>query len=133
MRQIIRFVHIEYDIVKKQESYFFLCLEKPLWICRNTFSNSWKKMDWILRCAELISVASCQRSFSKLKLVKNYLRSIMGQERLVNLAVLSTERKISKEIDFTEVIDNFLSIDSYFIFFTHIHSILQVCMFINPK
>ncbi|KAM3962942.1 zinc finger MYM-type protein 1-like [Aphomia sociella] len=54
-----------------------------------------------------ISVASCERSFSKLKLIKNYLRSTMGQERLVNLAVLSIERKISKEIDFTEVIEEF--------------------------
>ena len=35
-----------------------------------------------------ISVASCERSFSKLKLIKNYLRSAMSQTRLADLAVL---------------------------------------------
>ena len=36
-----------------------------------------------------ISVASCERSFSKLKLIKNYLRSTMSQTRLTDLAILS--------------------------------------------
>nr|CAI5858452.1 unnamed protein product [Callosobruchus analis] len=35
-----------------------------------------------------VSVASCERSFSKLKLIKTYLRSTMGQERLSGLAIL---------------------------------------------
>ena len=38
------------------------------------------------------SVASCERSFSKLKLLKNYLRATMGQERLNSLALLSIEK-----------------------------------------
>ena len=40
-----------------------------------------------------VSVASRERSFSKLKLTKTYLRSTMGQNRLTNLAILSIERK----------------------------------------
>ena len=39
-----------------------------------------------------ISVASCERSLSKLKLVKTYLRSQMTDARLSGLAVLSIER-----------------------------------------
>ena len=35
-----------------------------------------------------VTVASAERSFSKLKLIKNYLRSTMAQDRLVDLAVL---------------------------------------------
>ena len=39
-----------------------------------------------------ISVASCDRSFSKIKLIKNYLRSTMSDTRLTNLAILSIAR-----------------------------------------
>jgi hypothetical protein len=35
-----------------------------------------------------VTVASAQRTFSKLKLLKNYLRSVMSQERLNGLATL---------------------------------------------
>src|SRR6218665_2749244 len=52
-----------------------------------------------------MSVASCERSFSKLKLIKNYLRSAMGQSRLSNLAILSIESELAKSIDFDEVVD----------------------------
>ena len=38
-----------------------------------------------------VTVATAERSFSKLKLIKNYLRSTMGQERLSGLAMLSIE------------------------------------------
>ena len=38
-----------------------------------------------------VSVASAERSFSKLKLIKSYLRSCMSQERLNGLAIISIE------------------------------------------
>ncbi|XP_067134988.1 uncharacterized protein [Centruroides vittatus] len=38
-----------------------------------------------------VSIASCERSFSKLKLILLYLRATMGQERLCILALLSVE------------------------------------------
>ena len=38
-----------------------------------------------------VSVASCERSFSKLKLIKTYLRSTMVKSRLSDLALLSIE------------------------------------------
>ncbi|XP_063794591.1 zinc finger MYM-type protein 1-like [Pseudophryne corroboree] len=57
-----------------------------------------------------VSVASCERSFSKLKLIKNYLRSTMGQSRLSNLAILSVESELAKDIDFDEVIHRFAAL-----------------------
>ena len=36
-----------------------------------------------------VTVASAEWSFSKLKLINNYLRSTMTQERLTNLATIN--------------------------------------------
>jgi hypothetical protein len=41
-----------------------------------------------------ITATSAERSFSKLKLLKNYLRSTMSQERLNRLATLCIEKKL---------------------------------------
>ena len=57
-----------------------------------------------------ISVASAERSFSKLKLIKNYLRSTMGQDRLSALALISIENKISRSLDCSDLIDEFASL-----------------------
>ena len=55
----------------------------------------------------LATVASAERFFSKLKLVKNYLRSAMSQTRLVDLARLNIESRIARQVDFDSVIRNF--------------------------
>ena len=39
------------------------------------------------------SIASYERSFSKMKLIKTYLRCSMSQERLTNLALISSEKE----------------------------------------
>jgi len=41
-----------------------------------------------------VSVATCERRFLKLKLIKNYLRSSMSALRLRNLATLSIEQQL---------------------------------------
>ena len=53
------------------------------------------------------TVASAERFFSKLKLVKSYLRSTMSQTRLVELARLNIESSIARQVDFDRVIRNF--------------------------
>ncbi|XP_066382300.1 uncharacterized protein [Miscanthus floridulus] len=54
-----------------------------------------------------MTVASAERTFSKLKLLKNYLRSIMSQERLNGLATLCIEKKLLDEIDIEAIINDF--------------------------
>jgi hypothetical protein len=46
----------------------------------------------------LVTVASAERTFSKLKLIKSYLRPTTSQERLSGLAILSIERNMRKLI-----------------------------------
>ena len=57
-----------------------------------------------------VSVASAERSFSKLKIIKNYHRSTMTQDRLNDLAIISIEKDIAKEIDPRKIIQQFTSI-----------------------
>lgn len=54
-----------------------------------------------------VTVASAERSFSKLKLIKTFLRSTMAQERLSGLAVLSINHEICETVSYDEVIDDF--------------------------
>ena len=56
-----------------------------------------------------VTVASAERSFSKLKLLKNCLRSTMLQERLNGLAMCSIEKDILDKIDLDIVIEDFAS------------------------
>ncbi|XP_062203442.1 uncharacterized protein LOC133905697 [Phragmites australis] len=56
-----------------------------------------------------VTVASAERSFSKLKLLKNHLRSTMSQERLNGLATLCIEKKLLDEIDIDTIINDFAS------------------------
>ncbi|KAL7585947.1 uncharacterized protein LOC111882578 [Lactuca sativa] len=54
-----------------------------------------------------VTVASAERSFSKLKLLKSYLRSTMSQERLSGLAMISIENEILESIDYEELLNQF--------------------------
>ena len=54
-----------------------------------------------------VTVASGERSFSRLKLIKTYLRSTMTQERLVGLSLLSIENDIAQALDFSALLKTF--------------------------
>ncbi|CAB4019207.1 zinc finger MYM-type 1-like, partial [Paramuricea clavata] len=55
----------------------------------------------------MISNCSGERSFSKLKLIKNQLRSCMTQKRLNSLIVLSIESDLLRSIDMSSIINEF--------------------------
>ncbi|KAL4091733.1 hypothetical protein QTP88_026380 [Uroleucon formosanum] len=54
-----------------------------------------------------VTSASCERSFSKLKLIKTYLRSNTEQARLNHLSILSIENKIARQINYEDIINDF--------------------------
>ena len=55
-----------------------------------------------------VTVALVKRSFSKLKLLKFYLRSTMSQERLNELVILSIEQDLLENIEYKSLISNFV-------------------------
>jgi len=54
-------------------------------------------------------VATAERSFSKLKLIKTYLRNTMQDYMLSGLAVLSIENAEARKLDVSKIIDDFAS------------------------
>ena len=56
-----------------------------------------------------VTIASAERSFSKLRLIKSYLRSTMSQEKLSGLAILLIENEILAELECKNLISNFAS------------------------
>ena len=55
-----------------------------------------------------VSTAHCERLFSALKRIKNYLRSTMGENRLTNLAI---ERELSNALVLDDVVTEFAGLD----------------------
>ena len=57
-----------------------------------------------------VSVATGKRSFSKLKLIKSYMRSSMALDPLSCLSLISIEHETVEKIDFDEVCSNVASV-----------------------
>ena len=56
-----------------------------------------------------VTVATAEKSFSNLKLLKSYLRSTMTQERLNGLATIALENDVLEKINYEDVIVDFIS------------------------
>ena len=54
-----------------------------------------------------VTVATAERSFPKLKIIKNYLRSTMRQDRLDELAMTAIENDEARELDLENLINAF--------------------------
>ena len=52
-----------------------------------------------------VTVSSAERSILKLKLIKNYLRSTISQERLDGLSLIAIENDAAKQLDTRSLID----------------------------
>ncbi|KAM2952331.1 hypothetical protein COP2_001713 [Malus domestica] len=56
-----------------------------------------------------VTMASAERSFSKLKLLKSYLRTTMTQDMLNGLAILCIEKDEIEDLEYDDIIDDFVS------------------------
>ncbi|KAG0729014.1 COP9 signalosome complex subunit 3 [Chionoecetes opilio] len=74
---------------------------------KELYPNLWITLRIV--CTLPVTVASAERSFSKLKLIKTYLRSSMGQNRLSGLSIISINQEIGKQLTYDEVINDFAS------------------------
>lgn len=56
-----------------------------------------------------VTTATAERSFSKLKLIKNYLRTSMGQERLSDISLLSIEAETLEKLKSSSAINDLIN------------------------
>ena len=54
-----------------------------------------------------VTVASGERSFSRLKLIKSFIRSSMTDDRLNSLATISIENSVARSLDTASLVKEF--------------------------
>ncbi|XP_071056599.1 uncharacterized protein [Onthophagus taurus] len=90
-------------------------INTPFSALRYSYKNNLEKLYVNLSIAlrvlltQPVTVSSGERSFSRLKIIKTYLRSTLSQERLVGLALIAIESDVCDQIDNNEIIENFAS------------------------
>ncbi|XP_063302374.1 zinc finger MYM-type protein 1-like [Pelobates fuscus] len=101
--------HLEAAKISVEEAKKWTALQFLEFIVKWDYCESLPNLSPCLRffLTLCVSIASCERSFSKLKLIKNLFRSTMSETRLTNLAILSIEHEYARKIGFDEVIDKF--------------------------
>ena len=74
-----------------------------------------------------LSIAGAERSFNKLKLIKTFNRSIMMDDRLSSLAIISIESDCARSLDSNHVIDVFAAEKARNKSFYYFHAKLIIC------
>ena len=89
----------------------WLCLPTLLKVFgENSISNLYPDLFEVVKIVATLpaTVASCERAHSKVKIINNYLRASMSDERLENLVHISIERDIADKIsELNTLVDTF--------------------------
>ena len=59
-----------------------------------------------------VGTATCERSFSVMRRIRNYLRVTMGQKRFSNFGLLNIENDITTKVDSENILNQFASVAS---------------------
>ena len=88
--------------ISKENLMYKLILDKQV-------QGSFPNVEIALRMYLVLMISNCtaERSFSKMKLIKNRLRTSMCSERLSHLALMSIESDILREINFENLVTTF--------------------------
>lgn len=83
-------------------------------IMENTLESCFPNVEILLRIYLSLMITNCsgERSFSKLKRIKNELRNTIEQDRLNNLTLMNIECDLLREIDLSSIIYKFAHIKS---------------------
>ncbi|XP_065650237.1 uncharacterized protein LOC136078394 [Hydra vulgaris] len=99
----------ELKSISRRVARYTLPLDLLNFILKNNLTDCFPNTVIALRILLTLpfSLASGERSFSKLKMIKTFLRTSMQQERLAGLATLSSENDIARNINLTELVSTF--------------------------
>ncbi|GBN45585.1 putative ATP-dependent DNA helicase HFM1 [Araneus ventricosus] len=65
-----------------------------------------------IACTLPVSTCACERSFSTLRIVKNYMRTTMVQNRLQSLMILGVHSSRSRKIDLHNIVEKFDTLEN---------------------
>jgi hypothetical protein len=91
--------------VSRENFMYKLILDKQV-------QGSFPNVEIVLRMYLVLMISNCsaERSFSKMKFIKNRLRTTMCSGRLSHLALMSIESDILREINFEDLVTMFAKI-----------------------
>ena len=101
----VRKMKMEQDEDDKTSYEFIMFLDLKKNELIETFTN--EKIALRIYLCMMVSNCTGERSFSKLKRLKSYLRSTMGQKRLTALSIMSIEWEILHSLDFSKLANDF--------------------------
>ncbi|KAE9523741.1 hypothetical protein AGLY_015801 [Aphis glycines] len=103
--QDVKSVYKKNDGGHNRDSYL-LCVHKLIYSLNMhsaLYNNLFTAIEFVLTLS--VSQGNCERVFSKLKLIKNRLRSSLGNEHLEAFLLMTVEKEIVDEIEFEDILE----------------------------
>ena len=102
LKRFVNVIKTHRDSLKTTRDFLDYIFKKGL---LEVYPNLFIALRVVMTCP--ISVASAERSFSTLKLIKTFHRSTIMDDRLSSLAILSVENACVRSLDYNGIIDAF--------------------------